>query len=93
MYRYRHELAFRPTLDRITRRYARHKKEVDRYVQEAWGDWNSLGNPRSLQPEIYAPGGKRHMEYLSGWHHLRLTLRRHPPGERERYADSFWGPM
>ena len=70
----------------IERRYAKHKKEVDRYVEENWEEWNIFGSPRMYFPEHNAPGGQLHKEYLSRWHHLRLSLRRTPPGHRERHA-------
>ena len=80
-------MAIRPSLNRIRRRYKKHKKEVDHYVEEAWAEGNLLQSPRIFFPERNAPGGKLHKEYLSRWHHLRLSLRRVPPGERDRYID------
>ncbi len=77
-------MALRPSLNRIKRRYTKHKKD---YVEEAWAEWNFLQSPRMFFPERNAPGGKLHKEYLSRWHHLRLSLRRVPPGERDRYID------
>ena len=87
VFRYKHELALRPSLVEIQRRYAEHKKVVDKYVEEAWADWNAQFSPRMFNPEYNAPGGTLHKEYLSRWHHLRLSLRRCPPGDRSRYID------
>ena len=85
-------MALRPSLRVIKRRYAKHKKQVDSYIEDAWYDWNHLQNPRMYHPDLYGPGGKNHVQFLSRWHHLRLTLRRTPPGTRDRYAipDLVW---
>ena len=76
VYRYRHELAFAPTLRRIEQLYAEHKAEIDELVKNMWEEWVFLDNIRALQPRIYAPGGVHHQEYLSKWYPLRLKLRR-----------------
>ena len=77
VYRYRHELAFAPTLRRIEQLYAEHKAEIDELVKNMWEEWVFLDNIRALQPRIYAPGGVHHQEYLSKWYPLRL--KRRPP--------------
>ena len=87
VFRYKHELALRASLEKIKQKYARHKEEVDRAMDQMWADWNVIGSTRAMYPERYAPGGKLHKEFLSRWHHLRLTLRRVPPGERDRFFE------